>query len=85
METKYMKLTFIDGEGESAKTVRILPADVMRAERQAGSLEPTVALALAMAYFAAKREGIAGDDFDAWVDTLIGVEEVPSPKALALN
>jgi hypothetical protein len=69
---------------EEARVVRILPADIMRAERSTGektSDNPSLEFTLQLAYSAAKRNSFAGTDFEAWADTVLALEPVESPKA----
>lgn len=80
----YLAVTIQDRTEESVRIYRVLPADMMRAER-AGVAKDSIEFAFRLAYSAAKRAGQAGDDFDAWADTVLLVEESTSPKAQAPN
>ena len=61
-------------------------ADVAKAERLGGTDAGDFHLTKGMriAYFAAKRQGIAGNDYEAWEETVLELEEAQeAPKAKA--
>lgn len=83
-EASYMALEFVSGDTE---TFRVLPVDIMRAERHIGKPikfdDMSFETGMYIAYSAAKRAGKAGNDFDAWSEEVVGIEgdEVNDPKA----
>lgn len=76
-------ITFLDGSTQEAN---IIPADTVAFERKfnmgaaQADANPHIEHAMFMAYTSLRRVGKAGDDFDAWLNTVEDIdpqEEVP--------